>query len=53
MAYVVKDQTACTAVETLRIGYFGLFGTPAYLVSDQGKAFMGNVITHLCELYGV
>ena len=28
-AYVVKDQTARTAAETLRIGYFGLFGAPA------------------------
>ena len=53
VAYVVKDQTACTAAETLRNGYFGLFGAPAYLVSDQGKAFMGHVIMHLCELYGV
>ena len=51
--YVVKDQTAHTAAETLRIGYFRLFGAPAYLVSDQGKAFTGHVITHLCELYGV
>ena len=53
VAYVVKDQTARTAAETLRIGYFRLFGTPAYLVTDQGKAFTGHVITHLCELYGV
>ena len=53
VAYMVKDQTARTAAETLRNGYFGLFGTPAYLVSDQGKAFTGHVITHLCELYGV
>ena len=53
VAYVMKDQTACTAAETLRNGYFRLFGAPAYLVSDQGKAFMGHVITHLCELYGV
>ena len=53
LAYVVKDQTARTATETLRIGYFGLFSAPAYLVSDQGKAFMGHVITHLCDLYGV
>ena len=49
----MKDQTARTAAETLRNGYFGLFGAPAYLVSDQGKAFTGHVITHLCELYGV
>ena len=53
VAYVVKDQTARTAAETLRNGYFGLFSTPAYLVNDQGKAFTGHVIMHLCELYGV
>ena len=48
VAYVVKDQTARTAAETLRIGYFGLFGAPAYLISDQGKVFTGHIITHLC-----
>ena len=53
IAYVVKDQTACTTAETLRSGYFGLFGAPAYLVSDQGKAFTGHLTTNLCELYGV
>ena len=53
VAYVVKDQTARTAAETLRIGYFRLFSAPAYLVSDQGKVFTGHVITHLCELYEV
>ena len=37
VAYVVKDQTARTAAETLRNGYFGLFGASAYLVSDQGR----------------
>ena len=53
VAYVVKDQTERTAAETLRNGYFGLFGAPAYLVSNQGKAFMGHIITHLCDMYGV
>ena len=53
VAYVVKDQTAHTAAETLRNEYFGLFGAPVYLVSDQGKAFTGHVITHICELYEV
>ena len=53
IAYVVKDQTARTAAETLRSGYFRLFGAPAYLISDQGKAFTGHLITNLCELYGV
>ena len=53
VAYVVKDQTAHTAAEMLRNGYFGLFGAPMYLVSDQGKAFTGHLISNLCELYGV
>ena len=53
VAYVVKDQTACTSAETLRNGYFGLFSMPAYLISDQEKAFTGHIITHLCDLYGV
>ena len=53
VAYVVKDQTARTAAEMLRNGYFGLFGTPAYLVSDQRKAFTGHLISNLCKLYGV
>ena len=53
VAYVVKDQTARTATKALRNGYFGLFSAPAYLISDQGKAFMGHLITNLCELYGV
>ena len=53
IVYVVKDQTAHTAAKTLRSGYFRLFGAPAYLVSDQGKAFTGHLITNLCELYGV
>ena len=53
VTYVVKDQTAHTATETLRSGYFGLFSAPAYLISDQGKAFTAHLITNLCELYGV
>ena len=53
VAYVVKDQTARTAAETLRKGYFSLFGAPAYLLSDRGAAFTGHVIRDLCKLYGV
>ena len=53
VAYVVKDQMAHTTTEMLRNGYFGLFGAPTYLVSDQGKAFTGHLISNLCELYGV
>ena len=48
VAYVVKDQTARTAAETLRNGYFGLFGAPAYLVSDQGKAWRDTESSYAC-----
>ena len=39
--------------DTLRSGYFGLFGAPAYLCSDRGAAFTGKVIEGLCKAYGV
>ena len=53
VAYVVKDQKARTAAKTLRSGYFGLFGVPAYLLSDKGKSFTATVVEDLCKLYGV
>ena len=53
VTYVVKDQMAHTATEMLRNSYFSLFGAPAYLISDQGKAFTGHLISNLGELYGV
>ena len=53
VAYVVKDQKARTAAKALRWGYFGLFGAPAYLVSDQGGTFTGKVVESLVKLYRV
>ena len=53
VAYVVKYQKARTAAEALRSGYFGLFGAPAYLLSDKGKSFTATVVEDLCKLYGV
>ena len=50
---MVKDQTARTADETLRKGYFVLFGAPAYLVSDKGPAFTDHVFEDLCKMYKV
>ena len=37
VAYVVKDQTARTATETLRNDYFGLFGAPRTLSVIKGR----------------
>ena len=53
VAYIVKDQKARTAAETLRSRYFGLFGAPAYLLSDKVKSFTTTVVEDLCKLYGV
>ena len=53
VAYMVKDQKARTAAETLRSRYFGLFGTPPYLLSDKVKSFTTMVVEDLCKLYGV
>ena len=53
VAYVVKDQKVRTAAEALCSGYFGLFGAPAYLLSDKGKSFTATVVEDLCTLYGI
>ena len=53
VAYVVKDQKARTTAEALHSRYFGLFGAPAYLLSDKGKCFTATVVEDLCTLYGV
>ena len=53
VTYVVKDQKARTPAKALCSGYFGLFGAPAYLLSDKGKSFTAMVVEDLCKLYGV
>ena len=53
VAYMVKDQKTRTAAEALCSRYFGLFGAPAYLLSDKGKSFTATVVEDLCKLYGV
>ena len=53
VAYVVKDQKARTTAKALCSRYFGLFGAPAYLLSDKGKSFTAMVVEDLCKLYGV
>ena len=40
VAYVAKDQTAHTATETLRNGYFGLFGAPGTLSVIRGRPLL-------------
>ena len=49
----LRTRRARTAAEALRSRYFGLFGAPAYLLSDKGKSFTAMVVEDLCTLYGV
>ena len=51
VAYVVKDQKARTAAETLQSGYFGLFRAPAYLLSDKGRKKYTMLTTPLIHKY--
>ena len=44
VAYVVKDQTARTAAETLRIGYFRLFGNLPTLSVIRGRPLQAMLL---------
>ena len=46
-------KTRRQELQTLRSGYFGLFGAHTYLLSDKGKSFTTTVVEDLCKLYGV
>ena len=47
-AYVTKDQKASTAAETLYKGFISIFGAIKRILTDQGKAFTGEVVEQLC-----
>ena len=52
-AYLVDNEQARTVAKTLYDNYFSTFGFPQRLMSDQAKAFVGNVITELCKILHV
>ncbi|GFO18490.1 Pol polyprotein [Plakobranchus ocellatus] len=53
MAVPVRDQTARTVVRVLVEEWFTVFGAPARIHSDQGRAFEAEVVSELCEHYGI
>ncbi|GFO16843.1 Pol polyprotein [Plakobranchus ocellatus] len=53
MAVPVRDQTARTVVRVLIEEWFTVFGVPARIHSDQGRAFEAEVVSELCEHYGI
>ena len=48
-AYVTKDQAAHAVAHILYDKYFAVFGFPQHLMSDQARAFCGNVIAQMCD----
>ena len=52
-AYMTKDQKASTAAKTLYEGFISIFGAPKRILTDQGKAFISEVVEQLCSQFGI
>jgi hypothetical protein len=52
LLYPTRDATAMSAATAL-LHFFGMFGFPYTLRSDQGKQFLANVIKDFCSLTGI
>ena len=47
------DLTAETAARALIDNVFTVFGPPSIILSDRGKAFLGDTIKELCTIYHI
>ena len=52
-AYVTHNHTARTTVCVLYSEFFSVFGFPRRLMSDRASEFTGQVISQLCNLWGI
>ncbi|KAL6489156.1 hypothetical protein MHYP_G00028970 [Metynnis hypsauchen] len=52
-AYAVPDLKASTVVRVLTEKWFYVYGVPRRIYSDQGRNFEGELLKHLCEIYGI
>lgn len=50
--YPVKDTTAEHCIENALLPHVGIFGTPLYLVSDNGQQFVADIVKQFNELVG-
>jgi RNase H-like domain found in reverse transcriptase/Integrase zinc binding domain/Chromo (CHRromatin Organisation MOdifier) domain len=50
--YPVKDTTAEHCVQYALMPHVGIFGTPLYLVSDNGQQFVADLVKQFNELVG-
>ena len=51
-AFVTNNQKSLTVAKILVEKWFGVFGIPARIHSDQGRSF-DEIISHLCKMHGV
>ncbi|KAI5714485.1 hypothetical protein M8J77_000564 [Diaphorina citri] len=52
-AYPLPDQTAETVAQAFFDGWISRFGTPQYLVTDQGRNFMSALFKEVSALLGI
>lgn len=53
VAVPCKDQKATTVAKTLIKEWFTRLGAPCRIHSDQGRDFESQVVSKLCEMYGI
>ncbi|KAI5731471.1 hypothetical protein M8J77_010485 [Diaphorina citri] len=52
-AFPIPDQTAETVARTLFEGWVARFGSPVYLVTDQGRNFLSSLFKEVTSLLGI
>ena len=50
---MTSNQKSLTVAKLLVERWFGVFGIPSHIHSDQGRSFDNEVISHLCKMYGI
>ena len=52
-AFVTNNQKSFTVAKILVEKWFNVFGIPARMHSDQGRSFDNEIISSLCNMYGI
>lgn len=52
-AFPIPDQTAKTITRTIFEDWICRFGTPVYIVTDQGRNFLSSLFREVATLFGI
>ena len=52
-AFVTPNQKALTVAKILVDKWFNIYGVPSQIHSDQGRSFDNEIISNLCQMYGI